>query len=73
VDSCKKKTNGSEGCVEYCRCSQEETEKQFPDYPRLEREIMVEKLAPRIASFQAIQDSCNTRVFGRPADKLKFE
>jgi len=60
-------------CVAYCHCVMDAMQSQFPDHDALEREATQEKRSDRIASLQAIANTCNQQAFGAPAKKLEFK
>src|SRR5262245_34870670 len=69
----KNPPNSQDKCVAYCHCFFDEAQTQFPDHDAIKREILQEKRADRIATFQMIANSCNQKVFGVPARKLKTD
>ena len=73
VAACTKKGNDNPRCETYCRCTLDGTRRQFPDYAKLENEILVQKNAARIAAFQAVIDGCAVQVYGKTGDRLKLD
>ena len=60
-------------CAAGCQCILDGAQTQFPDHDRFQHEVMVEKLADRIAAYQTIVDKCNRQTFGGPAKKLDIK
>ena len=58
-------------CATYCHCVTDDLQRQFSDHALLQ-DVLEQKKPDRITGLQKIANSCNQRIWGNPARKLKF-
>ena len=59
-------------CVSYCTCVTDGMQARFADHGRLTRQVIGQKMREEIASLQKIANSCNLKLWGSAAQRLKF-
>lgn len=60
-------------CDSYCRCVTDERQALFPDHDQLVRDAAKQTPPNRIVALQKIANSCNQRIWGNSAKKLRLQ